>query len=290
MLPNKISKQKNRFLLPVIMVGCVIVLIIFFVSSKQSFQERIKNSQNSQIKQDKIKTEGKFFLQTEFGQNIYNPGDEISIVLYGDSQGQEIGGYDSVLTYDTNVLTFKKGENIIEGFELFTSEKEKGVLSLTGVKNLQSTQIYKLSNTALATLTFTADDEGLSPLSFVFIPGKTNDSNIVTVAAEDILGSAQGVVIYVGENVTLTLQKLYSIPQTSMKVTLKSIEIPEPVCKDCETSVELVVSNGKSQETLRFITGGIGGAQLKTSEAFGYVFEVSDIKEKSVVLRFAPKN
>ena len=215
------------------------------------------------------------------------PNNQFKVILYGSTGGQEIGGYDAVLNFDNDSLHFVSGESLLPALQFFSQARDDGSLSLTGVKELQSEQNVILDKTPLAELVFDVVLPGSGGIDLLFHAGDTDDSNLIILTTEDILGEVGNLELLFGNEVKITSGEVYSIPGGNIQVTVEPVATLPPVCNDCQTKVIINVNNGTESKDLEFILGGIAGFTGDAKRAHGYAFEVGAIERNSVTLRIA---
>lgn len=137
----------------------------------------------------------------------YQIGDIITVVVSADSDNKSISGYDAVLSYDSSKVTFSKVKNVRDDFQTFVKKGVVSPVTLTGVKKLDASEVSVFSGTPLAEVSFIVKTGALIDTSSIhpsaefnlgFIPGSTQDSNLIDEISEDVLGKVAGVAITIG--------------------------------------------------------------------------------------------
>ncbi len=220
------------------------------------------------------------------GRKIFSIDENIRVTLYANSDGMSIGGYDAVFVVPEEDATLVSAESLIDDFTLYTNTEE-GLLSVTGVKDLNADVEYIFNNEPIAVVEFKPQRTGAISIDFDFQKGETRDSNLVIPSTDDVLASVEGVTVYVGE--VETAQE-GSVIQLDVSTTATVVGFgPGPAdCIDCPSTAELEVTQGNNTEKLTFSTGGIANISSDSKEAFGYLIEVGDIAETSLQVRYIP--
>lgn len=145
---------------------------------------------------------GSLTLTTKNGQIIYGRGETIALILTADSDNRSITGYDAVISYDSTMVRFVKATNLEKDFQTFV-KKSEGTINFTGVKKLDASAPSVFAQTPIAEFVFTVQSGaaiGSSvPFNLAFVPGSTQDSNLIDEASAEILGIARGTTVRVGE-------------------------------------------------------------------------------------------
>jgi len=283
MTQNNPGRPKLMSLLVVAVLAAL--AIGFFLFWKQQGKKPASNPKSTEKTQ--VNRNGELYLETELGSTILMPNNQFKVILYGSTGGQEIGGYDAVLNFDNDSLHFVSGESLLPALQFFSQARDDGSLSLTGVKELQSEQNVILDKTPLAELVFDVVLPGSGGIDLLFHAGDTDDSNLIILTTEDILGEVGNLELLFGNEVKITSGEVYSIPGGNIQVTVEPVATLPPVCNDCQTKVIINVNNGTESKDLEFILGGIAGFTGDAKRAHGYAFEVGAIERNSVTLRIA---
>lgn len=137
----------------------------------------------------------------------YKVGEVITVIVSADSDGRSISGYDAVLSYDSSKVTFSKVKNLRDDFQTFVKKGVVSPVTLTGVKKLDASEVSVFSGTPLAEVSFIVktgafiDTSSIHPsaeFNLGFIPGSTQDSNLIDEISEDVLGKVAGVTMTIG--------------------------------------------------------------------------------------------
>lgn len=229
----------------------------------------------------------RFFLKSARDRVVYEAGEEISLIVYGDSYNTPVEGFDLVFNSDFG----KRAQDVVvkslhPGFDVSDSIKD-GIVSITGLKKFEEKEPIVFADTALAELTFTVDSGGLLPIAFAFVLGNTTDSNMVDSTASDILKATKGLDLYIGKKLTLTTGLPVEL-DAIVSATLVKIVLADAACRDCGDTVVVKIARGIEQKELSFVSGGIAGRVPEPMEALGYLFEVQNMSENEVALVAAP--
>jgi len=120
-------------------------------------------------------------------QEEIKAGDEIKVNIILDTQSQPVDGVDVILKYDPLVLKaqdkeVKKGE-VFTNFMTNEINQETGIIKFSALS--QPGQAFT-GQGVLAFIDFQALKQGQTPISFVFEPASTQDTNVAS-QSKDIL-------------------------------------------------------------------------------------------------------
>lgn len=136
---------------------------------------------------------GSLTLNTITGNTHFAAGADVYVTLSGSSAGIPISGYDGVISYNPDVLTFVESTNNMADYDIFTAKKD-GSIILTGSLKLTTPSALPLQDSILATAHFSAKQAGeADTIMLVFTPGSKTDSNMLSDKTEDILGTVIGI-------------------------------------------------------------------------------------------------
>lgn len=226
---------------------------------------------------------GRLFLKAKDAKKIYTTNEPVHLLVYADSHGTPIDGYDLVLRFDEAKVSFVSAKTLLPSFPLFSIVK-KGAVNATGAKKIADTTLAIFADTALAELVFQPKKEGAVSFLFDATHGSTKDTNLINEKSTDILSTAQGLSIFIGSAVVLPLNQ--EVPMgNNVKLRLVTLSIPDEQCMDCIESARFKVFIGNQTRELEFKTGGIVGLQQTTQEAFDYHFELDAIQKNSLKLK-----
>lgn len=151
---------------PMVFIGgglVLVLLLIFFVFLRKPSMNQ--NTENTQNNQQAVVSTAKPTIARLGGLDISSSltnitsGQDVTVVISGDSMEKEIVGYDCLVTYDKSALTLQSTKSIITDFSLFKFDRPSH-LSITSVKNLNSKTPTVLNNTPMAELVFKATKPG----------------------------------------------------------------------------------------------------------------------------------
>lgn len=151
---------------PMVIVGgglILVLLVVFFIlMRKPGTNQKIENTQNNQqavvpTAKPTVTRFGKLDISTSTA-NVTD-GQDVIVVISGDSMGKEIVGYDSLIVYDKSALTLQSAKSAIVDFTIFKFDRPSH-LSLTAVKNLNSKTPTVLNKTPMVELVFKAVKPG----------------------------------------------------------------------------------------------------------------------------------
>ncbi len=150
---------------------------------------------------------GALILSVKNRKGSYKAGEIITVVVSAYSDARSISGYDAVLSYDSSKVTFSKIKNLRDDFQTFVKKGVVSPVTLTGVKKLDASQVSVFSGTPIAEFAFMVKTDAMTNTSSInssaefnlgFIPGSTQDSNLIDETSEDVLGKVEGVMITIG--------------------------------------------------------------------------------------------
>lgn len=152
---------------------------------------------------------GTLTLSVKNEKGSYQAGERVTIVVSAESDERSISGYDVTLSYDSSKVTFSNMKNMQDDFQTFVKKSAVSPVVLTAVKKLETSTDSVFYQTSLAEFSFIVksgiflNQPSLSTQSasfdLGFVPGSTQDSNLIDTASEDILGKVSGVAITVSQ-------------------------------------------------------------------------------------------
>lgn len=242
--------------------------------------------QPTKAPEDVTRTDGgSLRLEYEQGHSVFAVGEDMTVILYANSVGQNVSGYDALLTYDATQLEFVSAESLVDSFNIFTNTDNDPVL-VSGVRDFDNEATFIFDETPVAVLTFRALSEGAHPIDFSYVEDDTRDSNLVSMQTEDILSSVQGITLYAGNSTEAAVGETVELDDQA-SFTVQSISVPEDNCFDCPVTVNIRIQKGTDSEDVRFSLYGFDGALTQSTQALGYVIEVEDVTETSLQVRYA---
>ncbi len=283
---NNTKPSNNRKLLIPVIVIVVIILGVGILAKKSSFMGLGGNKPTPTSSNSKEKG-GKMYLASTFGNHVFPVNEEFSLDLYIDTNSQEVGGYDAVISYDDSILEFVKAENLVSDFEMFSNELPSTsdtytFLTITGIMKLEKQKPVAFQKEPVSRLIFRAKRAGSTALEFKFTQGETDDSNIVLMNTKEILDEVESFNVSFGDSHSLKVGKSYTDPTSKLTVKLVKIITPDSQCNDCTTDAELELTRGTEKALLTFSNGGFAGKIADTKAALGHDIEVSNITDQAI--------
>jgi len=168
-MEKKLGSQINKtHPIIIISIGVILFLMaIVLIFTRRALTDQIAN--NSQVNQQTISPIIKPNIE-RFGKlDISTPatsvvsGQDVTVVISGDSIGKEIVGYDALISYDKSALILQNAKSTIVDFSLFKFDRSAH-LSLTSVKNLNSKTPTVLKDTPMIELVFKTTKSGAFPI------------------------------------------------------------------------------------------------------------------------------
>ncbi len=123
-------------------------------------------------------------LQTMNGSTSYKVGDMVDVVVSGDSNGKDISGFDTLLSYDPAVFEVVQVKPVMKEFQVFTF-KNPGYVSMTSTKLLTVQTPTVFTNAELIDVTLKAKAAGSTTVAIKANEGKEktkmvdNEANII---------------------------------------------------------------------------------------------------------------
>lgn len=234
-------------------------------------------------------------IKSQDGQKLYKKNEPVMLLLYADSKKQQISGFDVSLVFNSAAYKFVKQIKLQPDFDITVSEVSIDTvqtrLLITGTVPPQKTVLPVLTNTSLLALTFVPRPNAPAmPFVIEYKKGSLKESNLIDIHSNDILEGIQNnpFIVYLQEGeMKIALGRTDKIDNT-LEIQVTKITVPDPGCGDCITSATLEVKDLKTGKIapLTFQSGGLAGIIDLTKQAFSYQFEVTDIKEKQITIRY----
>lgn len=142
------------------------------------------------------KAKGSLTLMTKNNQEIFKKDEIINLYVYAFSNYQPIVGYDLVLKFNPQIVSFEKFINPLNDFQVFIKQKE-GQLMVTGLKDINSTTNTIFLNNPLITLVFKPKAQGKNTFSLEIKPNQKYESNLINNKSEDLLENSDELTIKV---------------------------------------------------------------------------------------------
>ncbi len=235
-----------------------------------------------------VKEKGSLTLKAKNNETVVSQKNPITLYVYADSDNQPITGYDVILNYDSTKVEFVNHKNLQLDFQVFT-KKDKDKLSITGIKNLNSTTPTVFTDSSLVELTFQPQKTGQVDFSIEYTPDSKKDSNLITDKTTEILGKVEGIKLYLGQEITLTKNQPIALPNSQISLKLLETIKPDDKCRDCITSAKIAVEKNGQTKEIEFKSGGIAGYMIDQQEAFGYQFKLENLEQNNVGLIYFAK-
>ena len=124
---------------------------------------------------------GLFVLKEQSGLKSAKVGDSIVIDLIATSSTDTVAGYDAILSYDENVFERQSIQNKLDTFRIFTYNRGSHV-SISGTKNLQTTEPIRFKDTVVLSFTFKAKQKGAYTFSLSAVGNES--SKLVNESAQ----------------------------------------------------------------------------------------------------------
>ena len=223
------------------------------------------------------------------GQTVaFVPDDEITVLIEGSATNAGIVGYDVVIPYNPEIMSYVKTQSNDERFILVANQKNN-TLVITGVKKPEHKDRVMLSNSVLATITFKALHKAHYSLTPLFGLNKSNDTNLMSESGYDIAGKVQGIDINIGTPVTVTKEK-HTVIDGGLELALQETTTIPKNCADCMETTQLEVIRGNERQAISYRLGGFAGFHDNKQEAFNTLFILTKITDGGVSLIYVPKS
>lgn len=236
-----------------------------------------RQSETSPVRQkEEVSYNGEMKLIPDGDRTIYKPGEDVVIVVYADSKGQPVVGYDVLINVSTQEAELIDVESLKEGFEVSSKAVESGI-SITGLQDLKTDSAPIFRNEPIARLTFSPQTAGRIDFPIAFKLGETTDSNMV-VDIQDILGEVSSTHVYVSDSKAKQMKRRDRIQLDGVELQLDAIIYPEPQCVDCTTTAlfRFVAGDVELDEQIEVRLGGLAGTQWSEVTARGYTIAVKE--------------
>lgn len=120
----------------------IVIFIVFFgigmyLMSARSTVYTTKADAGYNTTETMMEPENEMELSTEDGRTDYNVGETISILVKGDSSGNDTSGYDVLMNYNQDMTELVEVQSHRSDFQVF-SYKHPTYISITGVKTLEA--------------------------------------------------------------------------------------------------------------------------------------------------------
>lgn len=115
---------------------------------------------------------GTMTLMTKDELRRYKVGSPINLVVIGDSEGEDIVGFDVILNYDKTAFTLGSISTPLTQFQTFKNEKETLVVTAIQSPNVENREI--LSKSTILNITFIPKEVG--NYTFTIVPRAGNET------------------------------------------------------------------------------------------------------------------
>lgn len=223
------------------------------------------------------------YMTLERNKEIYSEGEEVIVKVYANSKQIPITGYDAVITYDPQLVTYEDAKTVTDAFSLYTQPDKNGATSLTGMRPLNDSPTAV--DQVVAEVRYKVKKSGKIAFALKYTPGSTADSNLIDTSSKDVLTAVTGADALAGESLTLVPNK----PQKAgpLTLTLETHTYMSPNCADCMESATIKVQNGDSVQRIEFRNGGIVGYTDVTQQVFGYQISAVSFSKEGVVVNYS---
>ncbi|OGK15881.1 hypothetical protein A2690_04470 [Candidatus Roizmanbacteria bacterium RIFCSPHIGHO2_01_FULL_39_12b] len=255
----------------------------FYLSKKNSITKKLVIPGRPLFKQQN--NVGTLTLRKQNDRQIVAEKEKFDLVLSGKSEKILVGGYDAVVKFDPNIVSFETNKSLNNRFDVVATRRDGEVIVTGTIKD--DGKAIAIDATPLTILTFSALKEGNANI-FVEkdLQNKQRDSNIINPKGVDILDSVENPTVFVGKKITATSK---DVKVNDTAIVINSVELPSAGCSDCVTIVNAQITKGAETERLKFTTGGIAGKPQTPTEAFGVLYEIGNVTNTGVEVYFAPK-
>lgn len=165
--------QKNK--LPfLILILAVVSAYLFFILLRAPAKNTTTvqgNEVTPTLAVPDVTTVGTVSLKEKTPGSTYKVGAPVRVVVVGNSNGNDVVGYDLLVQYDVKNFTVGATTSLQQGFTLF-KRMSNGVVSLTGIKNPSNTQVSAWDNTSVAEIELLPKQTGTQTVSIISQKGK----------------------------------------------------------------------------------------------------------------------
>lgn len=267
-----------------ILSGAIFILILGYVAMNND-PKPLTPKVKPPITQITGTTGAEMSIRKQNDRSIVEVGDQFDVILSVDSKSGQVYGFDAVIKFNPDVVSYKSFKGIDAKFDFVASVKND-ILIVTGIlKNDQSA--VKLASTPLATLSFIAVENGNADMELVMDgQASTTDSNILNEKSQDVIGKTENMPVIVGNKFIITNTNVNKIGE--FDIELLEVGLPPEGCVDCVSSATIRISDKVKSDKLTLSTGGVAGSIHNKQGVFGVVYEVESINNNQVVLYYAP--
>jgi len=168
-------------------------------------------------------------------QGSINTNDEFEVEVVADSAGEVTIATDLVINYPRNMLSIVDADPATNGVQIQTSGLYANTIYANGfgvdtANGIVDMSMYNtnngttLSSSVLATITFRAISSGQANINFEFLPGATNDTNILAYQPGEAISQATDLLVSAtGLNLTIEASSLPTDTPTPTPTTAAAI-------------------------------------------------------------------
>jgi hypothetical protein len=193
-----------------LIIGVTVLVLIFIVMMVISFSNSkkgmvttetpnttiVSTSKRSIIPTSKPKIPTSLSLVLVNPQKIYKVNDTITFTVVGDSEKQQLRGYDAVFKFDRRKVSFVNEKNLYPSFDYRRRIRGDWVI-ITSTESLSSAKKTIFSKTPLMRVSFKAVAPGIAYFPMSFIPDSFSDSNLIGIDSNDMLTKADGIIVQI---------------------------------------------------------------------------------------------
>lgn len=212
------------------------------------------------------------------------------VAIFADSGGQKITGYDAVLAYDPEDLSFVKETNHESGTYRTNVTDEDGKIRISSFLAKPETQPAAFDGNTVMTLTFKALKPGRTDVILEHQKDAKSESNLITERQEDILDKAVSLPLQIGDAIDLAEGQTKPVSGSGYRIRLVKAVTAQPDCRDCIESAQLVIMDPDGKETeVAFRSGGFAGTLMTEVRAKGFLITLEELKNKQVRIFVVPE-
>lgn len=133
---------------------------------------------------------GIMILHSKSGSEV-KTGEEIELNVVADSNGREVSGWDIVVKYNPEQVSFSSEKNLVEGYD-YVRRVRKELVNLTAIQKLETNKPVVLTGTPVFELKFRALKPGLISFDILYTPNVTSQSALWDLTTRNVLSSVIG--------------------------------------------------------------------------------------------------
>lgn len=175
----------------------LLIIILLFIGGFVIVEKANKTSGEKEVSNDEVTPVSAVGVMSLSTKDCCSLKKNITLSLNINSAGVPINGFDAVVLFDGNALSYQSSLAIDGRFDLVTISKNGG-LSIAGIK--KSTEKAPILNgSEVVELNFKPLKAGSTKLTLKFEAGQTTESNIVSTGSSDILGEVTDLSVNITE-------------------------------------------------------------------------------------------